>query len=93
MSYTVVCTVRPATLSLCSFQYKFQPATMSCPAAAAEPDVGASSATLMGPESAERDGDGDAADRIANAAASAAVFTLVDVFIAMVPPFVLFELV
>jgi hypothetical protein len=66
---------------------------MSWPAAAAEPEVGASSATLMGPVSAERVGDGVAADKIANAAASAAVFALVDVFIAMVPPFVLFELV
>jgi hypothetical protein len=51
---------------------------MSCPAAAAEPDVGASSATLMGPASAERVGLGTAAERTASAAANAAAFALMD---------------
>ncbi len=54
---------------------------MSWPAAAADPDVGASSATLIGPLSAERVGVALASDAIAITAASAAVFARMDILI------------
>jgi hypothetical protein len=58
---------------------------MSCPAAAADPEVGASSATLIGPESAERVGAGTTASAVTHAAASTAILALVDSLIG-VPP-------
>src|ERR1700676_852954 len=60
---------------------------MSWPAAAAEPDVGARSATLIGPASAERVGDGTPTDRIASSATNVAAFALMDILIVL-PPFV-----
>src|ERR1035437_8597804 len=54
---------------------------MSWPAAAAEPEVGASSATLIGPASAEGARVGTPADSIASTATSAAVFALMGILI------------
>src|SRR5581483_2354619 len=46
----VVCTCRPATVSPFSFQYRFQPFTMSWPLAAETPVSGARMPALIGPD-------------------------------------------